>query len=132
MVAETVEQELLPAWKRSPFGKRRYWTRQRVIAALQRALGEISGPLPTSDKAWSAYKKGRMDLPPATRILEYFGGISRGFLAAGARPPRLTVSNLDWTEEEEAYLLTYAGDKTLAEIARHLGQDVEGVADCAL
>lgn len=32
-------------------GRERFWTKERVLAALAKAIREIKGPLPCSDKA---------------------------------------------------------------------------------
>ena len=90
----------LPAWKASPFGNKRYWTQGRVLEALRAAAAEIVGPLPCGDAAYTHLKKGRMDWPPASRVLEYFHAMARAWLAAGADPGRVSFKNLDWTDEE--------------------------------
>lgn len=117
----------LPGWKASPFGNKRYWTRDRVMEALRGAAAEISGPLPCNDAAYNRLKKGRMEWPPASRVLEYFHAMARAWLAAGADPRRLSLKNLDWTEEEIGFLLEQAGLMTLAAIARYLRRPVAAV-----
>lgn len=119
--------ERLPAFQGSPTGNRRYWTKQRVLAGLRRAAAAIDGPLPCRDAAYSAIKKGHMDWPPASRVLEYFHGMARGWLAAGVSPWRVSLKNLDWTQQEDDYLLEHAGSLTLAAIARHLGRSYQSV-----
>jgi len=93
-----------------------------VIAGLVAAAGEIEGPLPCLDASYSRIKKGHLDWPPATRILDYFGAISRGWLAVGEPMERVSLHNVPWTEEEREYLLSYAGRYTLEQIARRLGR----------
>jgi hypothetical protein len=110
----------LPAWKASPLGNRRYWTRGRVLEGLRRAAAEIAGPLPCRDATYSRLKKGRMDWPPASRVLEYFHSMARAWLAAGVEPSRVSLKNLDWTQAEVAFLLEQAGAMTLKAIARVL------------
>lgn len=109
-----------PRWKGSPFGNKRYWTRERVVEGLRRAAAEIRGPLPCGDSAYNRLKKGRMDWPPASRVLGYFHAMARGWLAAGARPSRVSLHNQDWTASEVEYLLEHAGTKTLKAIGRAL------------
>lgn len=101
-------------------GRNRYWMRERVIEALASAAAEIKGNLPCLDRDYSRIKKGRLDWPPATRILEYFGAMSRGWLAAGADKKRVSLHNVKWTEDEIEYLFTWAGIHTLQSIAEHL------------
>ncbi|MBA7691668.1 hypothetical protein ES703_100219 [subsurface metagenome] len=112
-----------PNW----IGKKRLWTKERVIARLVAAAGEIEGPLPCLDASYSRIKKGRLDWPPACRVLEYFGAISRGWLAAGEPMSRISLHNVPWTEEEREYLLNYAGSYTLKKIARRLGRSYGAV-----
>ena len=101
-------------------GAKRYWTKDRVITALQAAAKEIQGPLPCRDSKYNAIKKGRYDWPSATRVLEYFHSMANAWLAAGASEERITKNNIDWTADEETYLLDHAGTMTLKQIARKL------------
>lgn len=117
----------LPRWEASPFGNKRYWTRDRVLEGLRRAAAEIPGPLPCRDATYSHLKKGRMDWPPASRVLEYFHGMARAWLAAGVEPPRVTLRNLDWTGAEVSYLLEHAGVKSLKAIGRTLHRPASAV-----
>jgi hypothetical protein len=103
-------------------GNKRWWTRERTAAALKAAMAEIQGPLPCSDWAWNAFKKGRLEYPPATRVLEFYKSMARAWLAAGAPQLRVSLRNNDWLPAEDAYLLDHAGTITLAAIARHLGR----------
>lgn len=107
-----------PNW----IGKKRLWTRENVIAGLAAAAAELHGPLPCLDASYSRVKKGRLDWPPASRVLEYFGAMSRGWLAAGVPMSRISFHNVPWTEEEREYLLDFAGKHTLNQIARRLGR----------
>jgi len=103
-------------------GKKRFWTRERVLSALVEAAKEIKGSLPCSDREWNKRKKGRLDWPTSTRILFYFHGIARGWLAAGVSKERLSLKNLKWTRDEDGYLLDKAGTLTLKVIASRLGR----------
>lgn len=105
-----------PNW----IGKKRFWTKERVIAGLVAAAGEIDGPLPCLDASYSRIKKGHLDWPVAARVLDYFGAMSRGWVAAGEPMARVSFHNVPWTEEERAYLLEYAGNDTLKQIAEKL------------
>ncbi len=107
-----------PNW----IGRKRLWTKERVIAGLVAAAGEIEGPLPCLDASYSQIKKGHLDWPPATRVLEYFGAMARGWLATGELMSRVSLHNVPWTEEEREYLLSYAGRHTLERIARRLNR----------
>lgn len=119
--------EPAPSWQGSPFGNRRYWKRARVLEGLRAASIEITGPLPSSDAAYNRLKKGRLDWPPAARVLEYFHSMPRGWLAAGANARRVNLKNQDWTEKEIAFLLEHAGSMTLAAIARCLRRPLGAV-----
>ena len=112
-----------PNW----IGKRRFWTRERVIAGLVVAAREIEGPLPCLDASYSRRKKGHLDWPVAPRVLGYFGAMARGWLAAGEPMSRVSLHNVPWTEEEKAYLLEYAGNHTLKRIARKLSRSYGAV-----
>ena len=105
-----------PNW----IGKKRLWTREKVIASLVAAAREIEGPLPCLDASYSRIKKGRLDWPPAARILYYFGAMARGWIAAGVPMDRISLHNVPWIEEEREYLFTHAGNYTLKRIARRL------------
>lgn len=112
-----------PNW----IGKKRLWTKEKVIAGLVAAAREIQGPLPCLDASYNRIKKGHLDWPTSKRVLEYFGAISRGWLAAGVPMRRVSFHNVPWTEEEREYLLNYAGRYTLEQIARRLGRSYGAV-----
>lgn len=99
---------------------RRLWTREYVIERLAMAAKELPGPLPCCDSTYNSLKKGRLDWPTSHRILEYFGSMAHAWLAAGVDKKRIRMDNLEWTEEEKAYLLGHAGSATLEVIAGHL------------
>ena len=99
---------------------RRLWTRRYVLKQLAAAAAEIRGPLPCSDRAYLVVRKGRLDWPTTGRILEYFHSMARAWLAAGAELSRVSLLNIDWTKEEEAYLLKHAGTRNLKTIAVQL------------
>lgn len=107
-----------PNW----IGKKRLWTKEKVIVGLSAAARELEGPLPCLDASYSRIKKGRLDWPPAKRVLEYFGAISRGWLAVGEPMTRVSLHNVPWTEDEKEFLLNHAGRYTLERIARRLGR----------
>lgn len=101
-------------------GKKRLWTRGRVLDALTRAAVEIEGPLPCADSEWNRLKYGRLDWPTSKRILEYYSSMARAWLAAGADKKRISLNNIKWAPQEDAYLLEHAGTHTLRTIAEHL------------
>ena len=105
-----------PNW----IGKQRFWTRERVIAALAEAMKQIEGPLPCVDQKYNKLKKGRLDWPSSSRVLFYFRSMGRAWLAAGVDPERIRLFNIPWTDEETEYLLDHAGTDTLQGIADHL------------
>ena len=108
-------------------GNKRFWTKERVVAALVAAATEIKGPLPCRDALYSQVKKGRLDWPPASRVLFYFHSMARGWLAAGAPRHRISLTNIDWTPEEDGYLLDKAGNLTLKDIAAKLRRSYDAV-----
>jgi len=112
-----------PNW----IGKQRLWTREKVLDKLSEASKEIRGPLPCADYKWNQIKKGRLDWPPAHRILEYFHGMAWAWLAAGAPMSRVSLKNLAWIPEENEYLLDKAGSVTLKKIASKLGRSYSAV-----
>jgi hypothetical protein len=112
-----------PNW----IGKQRFWTRERVIAALAGAMKQIKGPLPCRDDVYNQIKKGKLDWPCSRRILEYFHSMGRAWLAAGAPRRRVRLFNVDWTEEEKEYVLEHAGTYTLKRIAGHLRRTYSGI-----
>lgn len=101
-------------------GNTRWWTKERVLAGLRKAMKEIKGPLPCRDAKYSRIKNGRYDWPTPGRVLEYFGSMARGWLAAGAPRNRVSLLNIDWTDEDREDLLTFAGVETLEKIGRRL------------
>ena len=101
-------------------GHHRLWTRENVLAGLVRAAGVIKGPLPCCDFDYKQLKKGRLDWPTSHRVLEYFGSMARAWIAAGVEISRVSLSNINWTPEEETYLETYAGITFLENIGKHL------------
>lgn len=105
---------------------KRLWTRENVLAGLVRAAAEIQGPLPASDD-YNLIKSGRLDWPPASRVLEYFGSMARGWIAAGgvsgvSNWHRVSLSNIDWTGDEEESLLEHAGNLPLRQISGNMGR----------
>lgn len=98
----------------------RYWTPERVIQGLKEAMSSIKGPLPCSDNAYNKIKKGRFDWPSTIRIYEYHHSMARAWLAAGAPRSRVSLKNIKWSPQEDAYLLDKAGIEKLGTIAKKL------------
>jgi len=107
-------------------GRERLWTREKVLEGLRLAAELLRGQLPCSDRDYNLVKKGHMDWPTSRRVLEYFGSMARGWLAAGAPRKRVTLGNIDWEPSETGYLLEMAGGFTLETIARHLRRSYGG------
>lgn len=101
---------------------RLFWTEERVLAGLRDFMAHHRGQLPNSDHDYSRMKKGHLEWPTATRVLEYFGSMAGAWAAAGAPRSRYTRRWNEWTQEEDDYLLEHAGEQTLKVIARHLGR----------
>lgn len=106
---------------------RRFWTKERVLDTLAKAMDEIKGPLPTSDEVWNVIKKGRLDWPGTNRILEYFDTFPRAWLSAGAPKERVLLSHAKWMREEDNYLKENAGKLTLEAIATNLRRSYPSV-----
>lgn len=85
------------------------------------------GQLPCSDSAYSARKKGNPSWPPASRVLEEFGSMARAWIAVGASRMRVSLKNVDWTSEEDDFLLENAGRLSLQQIAGRLGRSYPAV-----
>lgn len=106
----------------APLGNRRWWTRERTLEGLRDFARRNRGQLPTSDHLYSLAKKGHMEWPPATRVLEFFGTMAGAWEAAGASRARYTRGWVAWTQDDDDYLLEHAGEQTLKVIAKHLGR----------
>lgn len=108
-------------------GNQRLWTKEKVLEGLARAAQETMGPLPCCDATYNRIKKGHLDWPCSRRVLQYFGSMARGWMATGASFNRISLHNIDWTDEEKEYLLERAGIDTLAHIASRLGRSYGAV-----
>ena len=112
----------------SPFGPPRFWTRERVLAALRRYADAHPGPLPCSDRLWNDVKRGHQEWPRSARVYEFFDSFADAWLAAGADETRITRQKLSWDAPfrdgmtHEAYLLERAGAEPLKDIAEALGR----------
>lgn len=104
-----------------------YWTKARVAAALRTYASEHPGPLTVSDHEWNRLKKGRLDLPPSARILDYWHSMRRAWLAIGAEPSRVKAQETRWSRAELAFLLENAGSMRLVDIAARLGRSYGSV-----
>ena len=101
--------------------KKRLWTREKVTATLKVVARQLKGPLPTSDHVYNQLKGyDHLDWPPSHRILEYFGTLSRAWIAAGVNPKRVCLNYSDWNEEEVLYLKEQAGEMLIKEMAKNL------------
>jgi hypothetical protein len=105
----------------------RLWTKENVILALQKFANENKGPLPRSDHAYNKLKKGHLDWPTSHRILEYFGTMSRAWLAAGMKSERVSLNYCEWTESEILYLKENTGNLLIREMANALRRSYAAV-----
>lgn len=113
----------IPAWGKRCWGTKHYWDREQTLKGLRAFVEATRGrPLPTSDHDYSVLKKGHMDWPTATRVLEYFGTMADAWAAAGAPKSRYHRGWVAWTQEDDDYLLSHAGEQTLKIIAKQLGR----------
>jgi len=118
--------EYVPAWGKAPPGKQVYWTRERVLEGLKLAAQELD-PLPRDPKTYSQLKKGRMEWPTASKVLEHFGSMVRGWRGAGVDHRRMPLTNVRWTADEDEYLLATAGSMRLVDIAARLNRSYQAV-----
>jgi hypothetical protein len=116
-----------PGWGKGSPGHGRWWTKRRTLAALKAYAKVRPDNCPSSDHEWSAIKKGIYELPPAQKVLEYFGTMARAWLAAGVPRDRVKMLATRWSEEEKKYLLERAGIDTLEAIARKLNRSYGSV-----
>lgn len=98
-----------------------FWTRERVIDALQRYAVE-NKRLPTNNHEWSQIKRGRYDLPTAEVILRDWGSMAAAWLAAGIPRRRLPLTNSRWSEDDLDFLSEHVGEMRMQDIARHLNR----------
>lgn len=100
----------------------KYWTEDRIRAALVDFASKHKGPLPTSDHDYSDLKKGHMEWPTATAVLEQFGTMADAWAGIGVPKSRFNRGWVPWTQEDDDYLLDWAGSQTLKIIAKRLGR----------
>ncbi len=108
----------------------RKWDQASVLFGLMQAARIIKGKLPCSDRAWNDIRKERqrrLEWPPANEVLRHYRSMARAWLAAGVSTRRISLKNIDWTEDELAYVLDNAGKYTLRQIARKLGRTAGAV-----
>lgn len=103
-------------------GRERFWTEERTVAGLRDFAARMPGPLPTSDHVYNDLKKGHLEWPTASRVLEYFGSMADAWAAAGVKKGRISRRWVTWTQEDDDLLLELAGEVTLKVIARRLGR----------
>ena len=129
-MAAAAGRELLdgyaPRFGTCPPGHLTYWTRECVLQGLRLAAAELD-VLPTTSNVYDRLKRGRMDWPVSEKIREYFGGMARGWLAAGVSRRRVQLTNSAWTAKEDEYLLTMAGAVRLVGIAKTLNRSYQAV-----
>jgi hypothetical protein len=112
-----------PRFGACPYGpKGAWWSRERIIASLQDFARRNRGPLPTSDHVYSQAKKGHMEWPRASLVLREFGSMADAWAAIGAAKHRYNRGWVAWTDEDDDYLLSHAGEQTLKVIAKHIGR----------
>lgn len=112
----------VPGWGRSTYGPKLYWTRERVITGLQSFAHSNPGPLPCGSDEYNQLKVGHSEWPTAQKVLEYFGSMPGGWEAAGVSRRRYHRSWVEWSQDDDDFLLTYAGTRTLKLIARDLNR----------
>lgn len=106
-----------PGWKGSPYGNKRYWTKERTLEGLRDFSVTHRKNLPTNEDDYNRMKKGHMEWPTSHRVFEYFGTLSDAWEAVGRRVSR---NHVPWMEEDDEYLLDHAGELTLKLIAKRL------------
>lgn len=111
-----------PGWGKGKPGGGKYWTPERVEEGLRDFASRHKGPLPPSDHVYSGLKKGHMEWPTATAVLEQFGTMADAWAGIGASKSRFNRGWVPWTQEDDDYLLDWAGSQTLKIIAKRLGR----------
>jgi hypothetical protein len=96
---------------------KRYWTKEKVTSSLSEIWRARVGMLPCGETRYLELKKINPTWPPYSRICEYYHSLAAAWRAAGANKDRIMKTNLDWAEEDDAYLIFNAGKQTLKEIA---------------
>lgn len=110
-----------PGWGSGrPPGEPRYWTDERVDAALRAFIASTEGMLPKDSAAYNVIKCGNLDLPTAARVVDRFRGIAHAWVQLGAPLSRCPLISCPWRAEEVEYLLTRAGEDRLPAIAAAL------------
>lgn len=112
-----------PRWGAAPYGQKLYWTQVRTLAGLQDFAQKHRGALPTSDHDYNSLKVGHMEWPTAQKVLEYFGSsMASAWEAAGVSRKRFNRGWVEWSDEDDQYLLEHAGEETLKLVGAHLGR----------
>lgn len=106
-----------PSWAGSPFGNKRYWTKERTLEGLKDFSLKHWNHLPTGEEEYSRMKKGHMEWPTAHRVLEHYGSLVKAWEAVGYK---VSHSNAPWTQEDDDFLLEHAGEMTLKRIGKRL------------
>lgn len=114
-----------PGWCGGASAYRKYWTRERVHAALRAYALAHPGRLPRGTPAWNEITRGDPTLPTSGRILQLYGALGNawrevlGDLDARYRVPLAWVR---WTPEEDAFIEQHVGRLSMREIAERLGR----------
>jgi hypothetical protein len=111
-----------PGWGKRPMGVARYWTRERVLAGLRAFAAANPGPVPCACREYAQMKKGHMEWPTAGMVLLQFGTMPDAWAEAGVSRARYHRSWVEWTQDDDDYLLERAGSMTLKIIAKKLGR----------
>lgn len=122
-----LKPEIVTRFGCSPFGRRRYWTRERMLVALKDFMTRHRGPLPAK-RRYDRKKRGHPEWPPADRVLEEFGSFAAAWEAVGSED-RVCYSHLPWTEDQDDELLEHAGLMTLEQLGRRLGRTAQACSD---
>lgn len=121
-VREPLDPDVNRGWGKGRPGRTRFWTRERTLDGLRDFARRNRGPLPSSDHDYSVLKKGHLEWPTATRVLEYFGTMADAWAAAGASKSRYQRGWVEWSQADDDLLLDLAGEMTLKVIAKRLGR----------
>jgi hypothetical protein len=105
-----------------------FWTRDRVIAALERFYRQ-TGLTPTNSNSWRRLSgqltRGRpRSFPSPPVVLRYFGSFRAAWVSLGIV---LEHTGAPWSEAEDCYLREQLGRQQMAAIARTLDRSVAGV-----
>jgi hypothetical protein len=113
--------------------RRRYWTRERVIAAL-RSFYRIHKEAVTDHEVWGRLTRSTVSrsiydrqFPAACTVLRHFADFYTAWEAAGVFIPARKFWSKDWSEFEDWYLIEACGLLSREQIAKDINRTPDAV-----